>query len=202
MAIVFVVEHLEPEIDMWLLLEYANAIEIVGRNQLLFTNIKKRRDKLKLSKLGAVEEKSASEIFHPGKTVVLDPKAKLQLKPQDFAGKEAIVIGGILGDHPPKMRTSKLLTKRFPRATLRNIGKAQFTIDGAVYVAKLVSEGIPLENIPVKKGLSLKLKAQAEIYLPYAYPLNNGKPVIGKALIDYICSEEIVRDEEKLLKKA
>jgi ribosome biogenesis SPOUT family RNA methylase Rps3 len=197
---IFVIEHLEPEIGKWLLFEYAHASEIVGKNRLKFTNVKKKGDKAKLSRLGTVHEGSASEIFSQEKVVILDPKAEKPLKPEDFAGKDAVIIGGILGEHPPKGRTSKLLTKRFPKAAVRNIGKIQFSIDGAVYVAKLVCEGIPLEKIPVKKGLTLRLSEYAEVYLPYAYPLKDGKPVISHKLVAYLCSEEIVKDEEKLLR--
>ncbi|MGC8999317.1 MAG: hypothetical protein ACP5JW_08050 [Candidatus Bathyarchaeia archaeon] len=199
---IFVIEHLEPEIGKWLLWEYENASEIVGKNRLLFTNVKKKGDAIKLSRLGKVEEESAAEIFSQEKVVILDPKAEEPLKPEDFAGKEAVIIGGILGDHPPKGRTRKLLTNRFQKtATVRNIGKGQFSIDGAVYVAKLVSEGTPPERIPVKKGLSLRLDEHAEVYLPYAYPLQNGKPVISQKLVAYLCSDKIVEDEEKILKK-
>ena len=199
---IFVIEHLEPKTGKWLLFEYEHASEIVGKNRLLFTNVKRKSDRLKLSKFGAVEQKSAAEIFNHAKVLILDPKAELPLKPEDFADKEAVVIGGILGDHPPKGRTSKLLTSRFPSAAVRNIGKMQFAIDGAVYVAKLVSEGTPLEKVLVKEGLSLRLNEQAEVYLPYAYPLRDGKPVISQKLVTYLCSEEIVKDEEKLLKRA
>lgn len=196
----FVIEHLEPEIGKWLIFEYEHTSEIVGKNSLLFTNVKKESEKLALSKLGAVEEKSAAEIFNPEKVIVLDPKAELLLKPEDFNGKEATIVGGILGDHPPKGRTRRLLTKRFPKATVRNIGRAQFTIDGAVYVAKLVSEGTLLETIPIKKGLVLRLNEYGEIYLPYAYPLKNGKPVISQKLVAYLCSDENIKAEEKLFK--
>lgn len=194
----FVIEHLEPEIDKWLLFEYEHASEIVGKNHLQFTNVKKESDKLALSKLGAVENKSAIKVFNPEKVVVLDPKAKLPLKPEDFAEKGAVIIGGILGDYPPKGRTSQLLTRRFPRAVVRNIGRWQFAIDGAVYVAKLVSEGTLRETIPVTKGLTLRLNEYGEVYLPYAYPLKNGKPVISQKLVTYLCSDEIVQDEEKM----
>jgi len=197
----FVIEHLEPETGKWLLYEYEHASKIVGKNRLIFTNVKKKSDAIKLSRLGKVEEKSAAEIFSPEKVIILDPKAEEPLKPEDFAGKDAVIIGGILGDHPPKGRTRKLLTRRFPKATVRNIGKSQFSIDGAVYVAKLVGEGTPLEEIPIKKGLSLKLDEHAEVYLPYAYPLKDGKPVVSQKLVAYLCSDQIVKDEEKILKK-
>lgn len=194
----FVIEHLEPETGKWLLFEYEHSSEIVGKKRLLFTNVKKESERLTLSKFGAVQEKSAAEIFHPEKVVVLDPKAELPLKPEDLASKEAVIVCGILGDHPPKGRTKRFLTKRFPKAAVRNIGKSQFTIDGAVYVAKLISEGTMLEDIPVKKGLTLRLNENAEVYLPYAYPLKNGKPVISQKLAAYLCSEEIIDDKEEL----
>ncbi|MEM0058700.1 MAG: SAM-dependent methyltransferase [Candidatus Bathyarchaeia archaeon] len=197
---IFVIEHLEPELGKWLLFEYEHAAEIAGKNRLMFTNVKKADERQILSKLGMVEEKSAAEIFSHEKVIILDPKAELPLKPEDFANKEAVVVGGILGDHPPRGRTRKLLTRRFPKAVVRNIGKGQFSIDGAVYVAKLVGEGTPLEAIPVKKGLTLKINKHGEIYLPYAYPLRDGKPVISQKLVAYLCSDEIVEDEEKLLK--
>ncbi|MCS7113946.1 MAG: SAM-dependent methyltransferase [Nitrososphaerota archaeon] len=196
----FVIEHLEPETGKWLLYEYEHACRIVGKKNLMFTNVKRKEDSAKLSKFGSVEEKSAIELFSPEKVIILDPKAEQPLKPQDFTGKEAVVVGGILGDHPPKGRTYKLITKRFRNAQARNLGKLQFSIDGAIYVAKLVSQGTPLENIPIKRGLTLKLNDNAEIYLPYAYPLKNGKPLISRKLVDYLCSEQIVKDEEELLK--
>lgn len=198
--LVFVIEHLEPEIGKWRLFEYEHASEIVGKNRLMFTNVKEADERQLLSEFGMVEEKSAAEIFSHEKVIVLDPKAKLPLKPEDFEGKEAVIIGGILGDHLPRGRTRKLLTKRFPKAVVRRIGKWQFSIDGAVYVAKLVSEGTPLEAIHVQKGLTLKLNKHGEIYLPYAYPLQDGKPVISQKLVAYLCSDEVVEDEEKLLK--
>ncbi|MEM3578951.1 MAG: SAM-dependent methyltransferase [Candidatus Bathyarchaeia archaeon] len=197
---IFIIEHLEPELGKWLLFEYEHASKIVGKNLLLLTNVKKAGERRLLSKFGVVEEKSAAEIFNHGKVIVLDPKAELPLKAEDFTDKEAVVIGGILGDHPPKGRTRKLLTKRFPKATVRHIGGWQFSVDGTVYVAKLVSEGTLLETIPVKRGLTLKLNEYGVVYLPYAYPLRNGKPVISQKLVAYLCSDEIVKDEEKLFK--
>jgi len=199
--LVFVIEHLESEIGKWLLYEYEHASEIVGKNRLMFTNVKKEEWRRLLSRLGTVEEKSATEVFNHEKVVVLDPKAEFPLTPEDFAGKEAVILGGILGDHPPKGRTRKLLTRRFKKtATVRNLGKGQFSIDGAVYVAKLVSEGTPLKAIPVQKGLSLKLNQHGEVYLPYAYPMRDGKPLISQKLVAYLTSDEIVGDEEKMLK--
>lgn len=200
MKIIFVIEHLECEISKWLYYEYAHASEIVGENSLFFTNVKKENDVARLIKLGAVEKESAVEIFRSENAIILDPKAEDHLKPEDFANKDVVIVGGILGENPPKGRTRKLLTNRFPQAAARSIGKSQFSIDGAIYIAKQVSEGTPLKNITVKKGLSLRLDDRAEVYLPYAYPLKDGKPVVSQNLVEYLCSDEIVKDEEKLLR--
>ncbi|MEM2092747.1 MAG: SAM-dependent methyltransferase [Candidatus Bathyarchaeia archaeon] len=197
---IFVIEHLESELGRWLFYEYAHASKIVGKERLLFTNVKVKKEALKLKKLGGVEERTAADIFTPDKVIILDPRAEHPLKPDDFWSIEAIIIGGILGDHPPKGRTFSLITSRFLSAAARNIGRYQFSIDGAVYVAKLVSQGIRLEQIPIKRGLRIRLNDYAEVYLPYAYPLQDGQPVISRKLISYLRSEQIVRDEEELIK--
>jgi ribosome biogenesis SPOUT family RNA methylase Rps3 len=49
--------------------------------------------------------------------------------------------------------------------------------------------------------LSLRLDEHAEVYLPYAYPLKDGKPVISQKLVKYLLSDQIVENEEELLKK-
>lgn len=196
----FVIEHLEPIISKWLYIEYEHASKIVGRNRLMFTNVKSLRDVRILGNLGFVRRKSFIEIFNPKRIIILDPKASKKLRSEDFINKEAVVIGGILGDNPPQGRTQKLITTRAPKALSRNIGDGQFSIDGAVYVAKLVREGIQLEKIPIQKGLHVRLEDKAEVFLPYLYPLKDGKPVVSEKLIKYLVSDEIVRDEEKLLR--
>lgn len=195
----FVIEHLEPEISKWLYLEYKHASKIVGRERLVFTNVKRENASI-LSNLGIVKSESFIEIFDQKKVVILDPKAKEKLEPGDLENKGAIIIGGILGDHPPRGRTKKLITLRAPEAAARNLGRGQFSIDGAVYMAKMVCEGFRLEDIPVIRRLRIRINERAEVHLPYMYPLKDGKPVISEELLRYLVSEEIVRDEEKLLR--
>ncbi len=185
----FVIEHLEPFLGKWLLIEYKHASEIVGANRIIFTNIRKKTHAAKLSRFGTVKSESFNVLFPLQELVILDPRADEPLKSQDLTGKKAIVIGGILGDHPPRGRTYQLITSRFPGVTARNLGKLQFPIDGAVYVAKLVNEGIPLEKIPIKRGLTIRVNKWHSIYLPYAYPLRDGNPLISKELIEHLLSE-------------
>jgi len=197
----FVIEHLEEEIGKWLYIEYKHASEIVGRENLMFTNVKGVEDRNLLSEFGEVEARSFRDVFRQDEVVILDPKAERKLVTSDFYGKKAVVIGGILGDNPPRGRTQKYLSNLCPKAVKRNLGRKQFSIDGAFYVAKMVSEGIPLEAIRVVDGLNIKVDEFVEIYLPYVYPLNDGKPVIHEELVKYLSSEDVVRDEEVLLKE-
>jgi len=197
----FVIEHLEEEIEKWLYIEYKHASEIVGRENLMFTNVKGVEDRNLLSEFGEVEARSFRDVFRQDEVVILDPKAERKLVTSDFYGKKAVVIGGILGDNPPRGRTQKYLSNLCPKAIKRNLGRKQFSIDGAVYMAKMVSEGIPLEAIRVVDGLNIKVDEFVEIYLPYVYPLNDGKPVIHEELVKYLSSEDVVRDEEVLLKE-
>jgi ribosome biogenesis SPOUT family RNA methylase Rps3 len=186
--IAFVIEHLEAVMGKWLLIEYRHVSKIANEKRLIFTNVKRKSHALKLSRIGTVRQESFTQIFRPEELIILDPKAYFPLRTEDFNNKSAVIVGGILGDHPPKGRTHTLITKRCPKATIRNLGKAQFSIDSAVYMAKLVSEGTPLEKIPIKKGLTIKVSENHFIHLPYAYPIKNGKPLISKELINYLLS--------------
>lgn len=186
----FVIEHLESRLSKWVLIEYEHASLIVGRENLAFTNVKKG---LKvLQKFGKVYRESAIELFDNEKTIVLDPQADELLDPSDFCHAETVVIGGILGDNPPRGRTFKLITSKMKRARARSLGKGQFSIDGAVYVALKVAQGVKLSEIPLARSLTLK-SGCLEVHLPYSYPLVNGKPVISPKLIEYLMETDVVQ---------
>jgi ribosome biogenesis SPOUT family RNA methylase Rps3 len=182
----FVIEHLEPKLSEWLFIEYSHAAQIVGRERLLITNVKRRSEFQKLAKITNVERKRACELFEQRELIVLDPRAKKKLSPADMRDRRAIVIGGILGEEPPIGRTEELLTKLLPGASARNIGRHQFPIDGATYVAKQVSDGRSLKEIPVKLGLEVGIGSGHSVVLPYVYPLVNEKPLISQKLVAYL----------------
>ncbi len=182
----FVIEHLEPKLSEWLCIEYSHAAQIVGQKRLLITNVEKEDEFRKLAKIVRVERKRACEIFSQRELIVLDPRARRGLSPHDLRGKRAIVIGGILGDEPPLGRTRELLTETLPKAPAKNLGKKQLSIDGAIYVAKQVSEGKSLEDVPLQHGLEIQISRTHSTFLPYAYPLVRGKPLISSKLVAYI----------------
>ncbi|MFH1821358.1 MAG: hypothetical protein ABH852_02815, partial [Methanobacteriota archaeon] len=106
----FVIENLEPRLSDWLYIEYSHSAQIAGKN-LLITNVKRRSEFNKLSKIVRVENKRAEELFDQDEIVLLDPLARKTLSPLDLKEKSAILIGGILGNDPPIGRTKELLTK-------------------------------------------------------------------------------------------
>jgi ribosome biogenesis SPOUT family RNA methylase Rps3 len=184
-----VVEHLEPKLSAWLLFEYENASKLLGK-KILFTNVKSGHAREMLRRFGGVERRSVLDIFPHEKLVILDPRAKRTLAPRDFDGNTVAVVGGILGEHPPRGRTRALLTSKVPKAKTRNLGHEQFTIDGAVYIAKTIMGGKKISAIPIKSGLILRVKLKPrgvyEVELPYVYPIVKGSPLISKKLLKYL----------------
>lgn len=182
----FVIEHLEPKLSEWLHIEYSHAAWIVGREKLLVTNVKKKNEFHKLARMARIERKRACELFKQRELIVLDPRARRKLSPVDFHGKQAVVVGGILGEEVFTGRTRELLVTSMPRASARNLGKLQFTIDGAAYMAKQASEGKRLEEVPTQFGLEIQINEVYSTFLPYAYPLAKGRPLISRDLVAYL----------------
>lgn len=175
-----VIENCEEELSEWLWLEYRHAAEIWGGA--IFTNC---RGMERLRGVGEVMEEGFEEVCDPGRTIILDPRASLRLKPQDFDGIEYIVIGGILGYAEARGRTRELITSRLPGAGIRNLGARQLPIDGAALVAKLVAMGLELDEIEIADGLEVDLGDEV-ITLPYGYVVLGGKVVVTPGLIEYL----------------
>src|SRR3989344_8421458 len=100
----YIIEHLEPEMFEWCLIEYGHISEIVGKENLIFTNVKKEKDRVKLKKVGAVCDKKISELgdelnLDNKKACVLSQYASKTLNANDRNKFEYFVFGGILGDN-------------------------------------------------------------------------------------------------------
>ncbi|MEM0026753.1 MAG: SAM-dependent methyltransferase [Ignisphaera sp.] len=183
-----VIEHLEPCISKWLFKEYEFVSNLFG-GRVIFTNIKNDKDAQLLKPLGKVYRESATTLFSNNTNViVLDPVAKEALTTNDLRDSKYVIIGGIMGSHPPSGRTRKLITSKLPLAKVRNIGKHQYTIGGAAYIVKLIENGKKLEEIKYVFGLKINKKLghdiELEIELPYAFPIDD----VGNIVLpqDYI----------------
>ncbi len=207
---IIVIEHLEPILTKWMYLEYKHVSALAGQDYLIITNVSDEKTRNKLSELGKVREESISvlidEIEHD-KAIVLEPKATEKLKPSDFdAEKILVIIGGIMGDHPPKGRTWELLTSRLLEKVIpRSLGSGQLSIDGAAYVALQVASGRRLEEIPLVENVEIEVPSpflgiKNTIILPFTYPVVGGKPLLAPGLVEYL-RREIVLDEDELVRR-
>ncbi len=172
-----IIEHLEPCLNKWLLKEYEIASKLY-EGRVMFTNVKKQKHELTLKRFGIVIKESATELLRDRTDViVLDPKASTPLKPDELKKAGYVIIGGIMGSHPPGGRTQRFITSRLPNALARNIGKLQYTIAGAVYVLKLIECGKEVSDVKYVFGLKIRREmgssVELEIELPYAFPIND-----------------------------
>ena len=181
---ILVIEHCEPNLSEWLMLEYKNSVKIWGKNT-IFTNVIDKKVINILKTIAKTEKKNAKELLDNKKCLVLDPQSEKTLKTDDFTNLYAIIIGGILGYEKPKGRTKKLITDKYGFQT-RNIGKIQLTIDGAVFIAKEIASGKKLKEIEIAYELEIIHDPVHSTVLPFGYPIVNNKPVITPGLIEYI----------------
>jgi len=181
---IFIIEHLEPELWPWCIIEYKHISKIVGKDCLWFTNIK-AEDKEKLQEYGKVMEESVKTLKLE-KICILDPESQVQLTPKASKEFQYFIFGGILGDYPPKKRTKEELTPFLKNASAFNIGKEQMSTDNAVYVTKQITEGKNLEELEFQEEIEININDIESTILPYKYTLVNGKPLISDELVNFL----------------
>lgn len=163
----------------WNFIEYKHISRIVGKSNLIFTNCKSKR----LKKYGKVIASSVRDM-NLKKACILDPSAKKRLTPKEAKRFNYLVFGGIMGDYPPKKRTKEVFNG--VKGERRNLGKEQMPTDNAVYVAKRVLEGVPLEKQKFIFNLTIDINEYESVDLPFAYVIADGKPLIAKELVRHL----------------
>ncbi|KAJ5345911.1 hypothetical protein N7452_003915 [Penicillium brevicompactum] len=188
----FVVEHLDPELGPWSTLEYACiARESHARDaRFLLSSVPaelKMPADLAATKGLEVEQRSVEEIFadRKDKVCLLDPSAQTELSPQDGETFDVFLFGGILGDDPPRDRTSELRKKGYVG---RRLGPKQMTTDTAVRVTRMVvHEKVPLEEIPYLDYPELLINEHERTEMPFRYVKDaDGKPIMPDGMVDLI----------------
>jgi ribosome biogenesis SPOUT family RNA methylase Rps3 len=179
-----IIEHCEPAISEWLLLEYKHIAKLWNGN-LQFTRVTDSKTKKILEKLGSVSREKAKDLYKGKSCIVLDPQAKKPLTPHDCAGADALIIGGLLGYEKPQGRTKTLIssTSGFPT---RHLGPLQLSIDGAAFVIKAINLGLPLKDIEIAKEIEIIHDSIHSTILPFGYPIVENKPVITPGLVKYL----------------
>lgn len=184
----FIIEHLEPELFEWCLIEYGHISEIVGKDNLIFSNIKNKEAFKKLRKFGSVFGKSISGLGLKG-ICVLSQYSKSTLKTKDKNTFKYFIFGGILGDNPARKRTNAIVSKLKRTKTnfeTRNLGSKQMPTDAAVYIAKKILEGKKLSNFKFVDNLEIEVNEDESIDLKFRYVVDDNKAIISEKLVDYL----------------
>ncbi|KAI9739445.1 MAG: hypothetical protein M1818_005133 [Claussenomyces sp. TS43310] len=191
----FVVEHLDDELGPWSELEYLTIARESHDNVAKFY-LSSLSPKLELpATLKAVtgftaEARSVEVLFADSKNRVclLDPAAQKELSPEDGEHFDVFLFGGILGDDPPRDRTSELRQKGFEG---RRLGPKQMTTDTAVRVTRLVVQNhIPLSDIPYVDYPELRINKNESTEMPFRYVRgDDGRPIMPKGMLELIKSD-------------
>ncbi|KAL8889724.1 MAG: hypothetical protein Q9215_003021 [Flavoplaca cf. flavocitrina] len=187
----YVVEHLDPECGPWSMLEYITiAKESTDAGAKFYLSSAPIDldipDSVKAVRGFSIEHRSVEDVYHDCKNRVclLDPAAKEELKPADAHDFDVFVFGGILGDDPPRDRTSELRKKGF---TGRRLGPIQMTTDTAVRVTRMVIQGQALDAIPYLDYPEIRIDEHESTEMPFRYvTAADGKPAMPEGMIDLI----------------
>ncbi|KAI0012279.1 DUF431-domain-containing protein [Xylariaceae sp. FL0662B] len=197
----YIVEHLDPELGAWSELEYLAIARECSRSGALFCLSSLPPGFQVPTALAAVpafraESRGVEDMcgdvdgngggeFERDRVCLLDPQAGRDLRPEDAGEFDAFLFGGILGDDPPRDRTSELRKKGFKG---RRLGPVQMTTDTAVRVTRMVvEEQFALDKIPYLDFPELKFNDHESTEMPFRYVKgDDGKPVMPEGMVELI----------------
>lgn len=191
---VIIIEHCEDAMSPWILLEYRHVSKIFGKERVWFTNVNERYHRI-LSKYGSPFSESVIDMvlrgfIKAGEIAVLDPRSGEKLTYRDLIRYKFIIIGGILGDFPPRGRTSELITSRLPEVKSYNIGEGQYSIDGAAYYVYYMATHGGDQGFQYVDGVRIR-HGDLEIRLPFRYPLVDGRPLLAEGLEYFLINRKM-----------
>ncbi|ERS96649.1 protein-arginine N-methyltransferase SFM1 [Sporothrix schenckii 1099-18] len=187
----YIVEHLDEELGQWSELEYITIARETG--DFCLSSIPATLalpQELKdmpgfVAETRGVEEIYGQDPAKKARVCLLDPAAAHELSPEDGELFDVFLFGGILGDNPPRDRTSELRAKGF---TGRRLGPKQMTTDTAARVTRIVVEQkIALDDIPYLDFPELKFNEHESTEMPFRYVKgDDGKPIMPEGMVDLI----------------
>jgi ribosome biogenesis SPOUT family RNA methylase Rps3 len=135
----FIVEHMDPELESWQVLEYSTIAKECAESssQFILSGLPKAVPELAQVEQSpqSVDDLVSSANIPKERVCLLDPRGESDLAPEDGDKFDVFVFGGILGDDPPRDRTAELRVKGFGG---RRLGKEQLTTDTAARVTRIV----------------------------------------------------------------
>ncbi len=190
--VLVLIEHMERA-SRWVQEEYLEAARIAydAGWSLMVTGVVDPVDQAVLASRGLrVTPTHSWEVCDTPKTIVLDLWASKDLEPWEARVAECFVVGGIMGDHPPRRR-GLILSAMFDWAARRRLGEGQLSVDGTIKVLTMVWRGLRLEEIHFIDSPSLEVETSmgsVEVTLPFRYPLKDGRPWISPGLARLLAS--------------
>lgn len=201
------VEHLDPELEEWQILEYnciadeSNAqnweFMLLGLKDVSTAGQLLKIPKACLTNTTVEDLYSNDDTKDKQKVCLLDPKATQDLAPEDAKLFDTFLFGGILGDDPPRDRTSELRKLGFAG---RRLGTEQMTTDTAARVTRMVIEGKQrLEDIRYVDRPDIKLpateseregNADESVSMPFRYvKRKDGTPVMPNGMVKLLAKD-------------
>ncbi|KCV69033.1 hypothetical protein H696_04453 [Fonticula alba] len=199
----YIIEHMEADtLSTWSLVEYMHTAAAIATPatlkldapgpgfscRLMITNLSQENIDL-LRKEGIhesaiLETRKVLDMEFPAEEICLfDLEAKETVSPADGQVFKYFVIGGILGDHPPRARTSKL---RELSCEIRLLGDYQMSSDTATIVSYLITAcGKNLADLPLIDNPTFQLGPNEGVEMPFRYLTNpdTGRPLVPKGFI-------------------
>ncbi len=186
---VFIIEHAEPELYEWNVIECEQMGIYLPKEQLLFTNMPSCPAQLK--DVGICDAKSFTQLNLDSKKIcILDPTATEILSQVDAKQFDYFIFGGILGDKEFDGRTGRLVTNKIPGAAIRNLGPKHLATDTAVLVAKLLLSGKKYEDIRLATEVEIEINENESVTLPFAYVILDDKAMISEKLVEHLRERE------------
>ena len=203
---IYIIEHMEDGFSEWVTLEYAQIIRDIGPQNLILVSVPKEisteEDIPKIlvdmglqwthKGLGSLVEEFPDlrlPPLRPGNVCLLDPRAKEDLCVADQDRFEYLLFGGILGDHPPRDRTSELQRLYPGLLEGRRLGDKQMTTDTAIRVSQMiVRDSISLDSIPFVDYPEFRFSRHEATEMPFRYVLDERtkKPILPEGMLDLI----------------
>ncbi|ODV83454.1 hypothetical protein CANARDRAFT_203144 [[Candida] arabinofermentans NRRL YB-2248] len=187
----YVIEHMEQGFTEWVILEYSQILKDVGRDNLILTSLPENTTESDIPKrlLDLGLQWTTSELTTiigtdtpVSKLCLLDPRAEIDLQPEDKQEFDYFIFGGILGDHPPRDRTTELKVKL--GCATRRLGSLQMTTDTAIRTTKLILNGNKFEDINFIDYPEIRFNKYEATEMPFRYILDeDSKPILPQVLL-------------------
>ncbi|CAI4036339.1 hypothetical protein SMKI_15G1790 [Saccharomyces mikatae IFO 1815] len=198
----YIIEHMEEGFSEWVILEYSQILREVGPENLVLSSLPEGTTEKDIPKKlltlglrwttkdlkGINEDFKDLEALKDGRVCLLDPRATIDLQPEDAAKFDYFVFGGILGDHPPRDRTKELKTT-YPNLLIsRRLGDKQMTTDSAIRTTQLIiKDQTGFEDIKFIDYPEFRFNKNEATEMPFRYVLDKeGKPILPEGMLDLI----------------